>query len=98
MGRRIWSTSIDSREGEELDQRSGVDYKIYTDLYDPKTNIYLGARLLKDLQLKFKNRFIEYVGVIMLQRELSSTGKRVALMVIILNSSNVFHTMKLENM
>jgi soluble lytic murein transglycosylase len=47
---------------EDLDQRSGVDYKIYTDLYDPKTNIFLGARLLKDLQLKFKNRFIEYVG------------------------------------
>lgn len=47
---------------KELRRRAGVRYKTYTDLYDPKTNILLGARLLKDLQLKFKNRFIEYVG------------------------------------
>lgn len=47
---------------KELKRRAGVRYKTYTDLYDPKTNILLGARLLKDLQNKFKNRFIEYVG------------------------------------
>ncbi len=46
----------------QLKSRAGVRYKTYTDLYDPKTNILLGARLLKDLQIKFKNRFIEYVG------------------------------------
>jgi soluble lytic murein transglycosylase len=47
---------------EQLKNRAGVRYKTYTDLYEPQTNIYLGARLLKDLQIQFKNRFIEYVG------------------------------------
>ncbi|MCO4792882.1 MAG: lytic transglycosylase domain-containing protein [Bacteriovoracaceae bacterium] len=47
---------------KELRRRAGVKYKTYSDLYDPETNIYLGARLLKDLQVKFKNNFISYVG------------------------------------
>ncbi len=37
----------------------GIDFtKDAKKLYDPKLNIYLGANLLKDLQGKFKNKFI----------------------------------------
>jgi soluble lytic murein transglycosylase len=45
-----------------LSKRAGVQVASYTDLYHPETNIKLGARHLKDLQKRKKNKFVLYVS------------------------------------
>jgi soluble lytic murein transglycosylase len=47
---------------KDLSKRAGVKVASYTDLYNPDTNIKLGARHLKDLQVKKKNKFVLYVS------------------------------------
>lgn len=47
---------------EELSKKAGVKYQKYTDLFHPETNIKLGSRLLKDLQVKKNNKFVLYVS------------------------------------
>jgi soluble lytic murein transglycosylase len=47
---------------KSLSKRAGVKVASYTDLYHPDTNIKLGARHLKDLQVKKKNKFVLYVS------------------------------------
>lgn len=46
----------------ELASRYDIQYKSVEDLFDPYTNIQLGAALLGELKHKFKNNFIHYVA------------------------------------
>lgn len=47
---------------KELATRYEINYESLEDLYDPETNIQLGAALLGELKEKFDDNFIQYVA------------------------------------